>query len=146
MEIRDGIVVSLSRRTQYNAIRDELARRTYDESGDYYVTPFKISVKESLNDYQGNNGVFKPGRTTYQNNIPSEDLAIYQISPGKAYVRGYEVETVGDIMIDIPKTRDVKTLEGQSISYLTGPTYRLNNVYGSPQLGLSTSYTISLKR
>jgi hypothetical protein len=30
-------------------LNDELARRTYSESGDYYVTPFDLSWKESLN-------------------------------------------------------------------------------------------------
>ena len=36
--------------TEYNIFAKELARRTYDESGDYYVKPFSIDVKESLND------------------------------------------------------------------------------------------------
>jgi hypothetical protein len=145
LEIRDGVIVSGARRTQYSVIGDELARRTYDESGDYYVKAFTVSIRESLDDRLGNNGAFKPGRVTYQNNVPSDDLAIYQISPGKAYVRGYEVETVGDVMVDIPKPRETQRLENQSINYLTGPTYRLNNSYGSPQIGLSTSYTISLR-
>jgi hypothetical protein len=39
-------------------LTDELARRTNDESGDYYITPFKVFAKESLNNRIGNNGVY----------------------------------------------------------------------------------------
>ena len=48
------------KKTDYNLIRDELARRTYDESGDYYVKPFQVSVQESLNNRQGNGGIYLP--------------------------------------------------------------------------------------
>ena len=48
--------------TQYNLINDTLAKRTYDESGDYYVKPFEVFAKESLNDSIGNKGVY-----THQN-------------------------------------------------------------------------------
>ena len=36
------IVKSIVTRTDYNIFADELARRTYDESGDYYVRPFSV--------------------------------------------------------------------------------------------------------
>ncbi len=44
--------------TNYNLIRDELARRTYDESGDYYIKSFDIVPKECLNNRTGNNGIY----------------------------------------------------------------------------------------
>ena len=49
-EIRNGVVRETNSNTQYNPLSDELARRTYDESGDYYVKPFSVFCKESLND------------------------------------------------------------------------------------------------
>jgi hypothetical protein len=61
-----------------------LARRTSDESGDYYIKPFSVIAKESLNNKIGNNGVYNVGQLTKQGNIPSDDLLTLQISPGKA--------------------------------------------------------------
>ena len=40
MCIRDRV-----NRTEYNVFAEELARRTRDESGDYYVRPFSIDVR-----------------------------------------------------------------------------------------------------
>ena len=90
LRIEKGIVQKFVKETKYNLIRDELARRTYDESGDYYVTPFKVVAKESVNNKIGNNGIFSENELTRQGKTPSNDLLCLQVSPGKAYVRGYE--------------------------------------------------------
>ena len=142
--IKDGIIRS-QQTTSSNSITDELARRTYAESGDYYVTPFDASLKESLNDNLGNNGIFNVGQFTYGGSTPSDDLAVYQISPGKAFVRGYECEIISSTFLDCPKPRTTKTLENQSLNYNTGPTLRLNRVYGSPKIGIGNTYILSLR-
>ena len=131
--------------TQYNLLSDEFARRTYDESGDYYIRPFNISVKESLNDNLGNNGVFPSNIFTDGGSVPSENLALYQISPGKAYVRGYEVDVISSTLLDVPKPRQTKTVEQQSLIYNTGSTLRLNRVYGAPKVGVGNTYILSLR-
>ena len=59
----------------YKDWTDVLARRTFAESGDYYVTPFDVTMKESLNDNLGNGGVYNPGQFTYGGSVPSDDLA-----------------------------------------------------------------------
>ena len=143
--IKDGVLRTLKQTTDYSLIEDELARRTYSESGDYYVSPFDVSVKESLNDGLGNRGIFNAGQFTYAGSTPSSDLAIYQISPGKAFVRGYEIETISPTFLDLPKTRTTKTLENQSINYSTGPTLKLNRVYGLPTIGIGNTYVLSLR-
>jgi hypothetical protein len=145
LEIRDGKIYGVTKRTNYSLIRDELARRTFDESGDYYVKPFDVVTRESLDDLKGNNGIFKEGRLTYEDNKPSDDLGVYQISPGKAYVKGYEIETISPTFLDFPKPRKTRTLRDQSINYLTGPALRLNNVNSAPDIGIATSYTLSLR-
>jgi hypothetical protein len=63
--ISDGALRSQKTTTAYSVIADELARRTYNESGDYVITPFDVSVKESLNNNKGNNGIFNAGQFTY---------------------------------------------------------------------------------
>jgi hypothetical protein len=143
--INAGVLRSQTKTTEYNLIADELARRTYNESGDYVIDNFDISVKESLNDNLGNFGIFNTGQFTYGGETPSDDLAIYQISPGKAIVRGYEVETISPTFLDVQKPRTTKTLENQSINYNTGPTLSLNKVYGSPVTGIGNTYVLSLR-
>jgi hypothetical protein len=143
--INDGVLRSQKTTTEYSLINDELARRTYNESGDYFIKPFDISLKESLNDNLGNNGTFNSGQFTYGGLTPSENLAIYQISPGKAIVRGYEVETISTSFLDVEKPRTTKTLENQSINYNTGSTLSLNNVYGTPVTGIGNTYVLSLR-
>ena len=143
--ITDGILRSQKTTTEYSLLADELARRTYNESGDYLIKPFDISLKESLNNNLGNGGIFNSGQLTYGGSTPSDDLAVYQISPGKAIVRGYEVETISPTFLDIEKPRTVKTLENQSINYNTGPTLSLNNVSGSPTIGIGNTYVLSLR-
>jgi hypothetical protein len=143
--VKDGVLISQKTTTSYNIISDELARRTYSESGDYYVNPFDVSIKESLNNGLGNRGIFNIGQFTYGGSTPSDDLAVYQVSPGKAFVRGYEIETVSSTFLDVPKPRTTKTLENLGINYNTGPTLRLNRVYGSPVVGVGNTYVLSLR-
>ena len=120
-------------------IKTELARRTYDESGDYYVNPFNVKVKESLDNKLGNNGVYSKLQLTKQGNIPSEDLLSIQISPGKAYVRGFEVETLNTINIDLEKSRTTDSIENTSLPFGLGNQIVVNNVYGTLSLGYGTT-------
>jgi len=126
-------------------LTDTLARRTFDESGNYDIKPFDITVFNSLNDNIGNRGIFQAGQFTPNGGTPSSDLAVYKISPGKAYVKGYEIETLNPTFIDCPKTRDTKLIENQSIIYNTGPTYKLNSVYRTPTVGIGSTYVLSLR-
>ena len=92
LRIENGIVQKLVQKTDYNLIRDELAKRTYDESGDYYIKPFQVTAKESLNNRYGNGGVYLETQKTAQGNTPATDLMTLNVSPGKAYVKGYDIE------------------------------------------------------
>ena len=143
--VENGVIKSKKTTPAYNILQDELARRTYAESGDYYVKPFGIGVKESLNNYQGNNGIFNSNQLTYGGAVPSYDLGLYQISPGRAFVKGYDVETLGSTYMDFEKPRTTKTLKDQGINYNTGATLKLNNAYGSPQIGIGNTYVLSLR-
>ena len=144
-EIRDGALRSSNKNTQYSMIGDELARRTYEESGDYTIRSFNVTTKESLNSGLGNNGVFQKGQFTYQGTLASEDLAQYAISPGKAFVKGYEVETQSTTYLDCPKPRTSKLLEHQAIEYSTGRQIKVNGAYGLPEIGIGNTYIVSLR-
>ena len=144
-EVQNGVLRILNTNTDYNYLAKELARRTYDESGHYYVRDFVTSVRESLNDDRGNKGIYNSGQVTYQGNTPSDDLLVYKVSPGKAYIKGFEVETLGQTLIDAKKPRTTNNIEGQAVNFGFGPTFEVNNVSGSPVLGFNTSSTISLR-
>ena len=128
----------------YLDVRDMMARRTFDESGNYYVKPFDVKLVDSLSDGLGNDGVYTDGQITRGGGVANENLALYKISPGKAYVQGYEIETTTPTFIDVNKPRTTHTLEDQSIIYNTGPTFNINRVNRSPEVGFGT-YFVSLR-
>ena len=144
-EVQNGILRETNTGTDYNILGDELARRTFDESGHYYVRDFLSTVHNSLNNGYGNRGIYNSGQVTIQGNTPSDDLGIYKISPGKAYVRGYEVEVRGPTFLDFEKPRTTKLKESSSIQFSFGPSFQVNRAFGSPVLGFDTSNVISLR-
>ena len=85
--VKNGVLRKINNRTEYNLLAQEFARRTFDESGNYYIKPFNAFCRESLNDGKGNGGIFNANQLTDGGQKPSDDLVIYKISPGKAYVR-----------------------------------------------------------
>jgi hypothetical protein len=144
-QVQNGIIRNRPGDPIYNIIDDKFAQRTFDESGDYYINRFNVSCEESLNDNLGNNGIFSENGRTYQGNSPSDDLAIYEVSSGKAYIRGYEVEINAPTFLDIKKPRTTKNTGDESVIYSTGPSLALNRVTGSPTIGIGTNYTLSLR-
>ena len=107
--------------------------------------PFSIKVRESANNGIGNNGVYNEGQTTFDGEQASEELGLYQVSSGKAYVKGYEVNKQNTGFVDFDKPRTTKTLENQAITYNTGASLRLNRVLGSPEIGIGNTYIVSLR-
>ena len=144
MRLDDGELKKVQPKTQYNLIKDYFAKRTYEESGNYSVGNFKFDVKESLNDGISNEGVFNSGEITDQGLTPSDDLFALKVSPGKAYVRGYDIERPVTTVLDIEKPRDKKEIELSSVPFKFGNKFQLNNVNGTPKLGINISNTISL--
>ena len=144
LRVENGELSKFVKTSNYNLIRDELARRSYDESGDYYIRPFSVSVKESLNDRVGNNGAYYSTQITQQGNKPSDALISLSIGPGKAYVRGYEVETVNTTSVDVPKPRTTERIYNESLPFSLGRQIELDNVYGSSSVGIGTDNEILL--
>jgi hypothetical protein len=144
LRIENGQPQYIVSKTVYSLIRDELASRTYDESGDYLVRPFTVFARETLNDGYKVLGLYKQNQITPSGNTPSEGLITYQIGAGKAYVGGYDVETIAPTLIDIPKPRTTKRVENKVISYNAGSLAILNNVYGVPTIGIGATIPVSL--
>ena len=118
-------------------IEDTLARRTYDESGNYTVRPFLISLQ------------------TNTSNTANMDITL---SPGKAYVYGYEYETTSPSVITIPKPRTSDNVNNKRITgdygnfvYTTGhfgnwPINHLSTVdlHCVPNASINTTSTASI--
>jgi hypothetical protein len=125
-------------------INNILAKRTYDESGNYIVKPFEVFVKENLNDGLGNEGIYYDFETTPSGLEPSEDSLTIKISPGKAYVEGYEIEKISPTLIDIPKPRTSAQIPLYSLTFNSAASVTVDNVYGTPRVGLTTSDVVQL--
>ena len=133
LRIDAGQVKKLNINTEYSLIKDYLAQRTFDESGNYSVTPFKISLHDSLNDRLGNNGLYFEDQKTDSGNAPSDDLMCIKLSPGKAYVRGYDIEKISTTILDVSKPRETQNVGNVSIPFEMGNLLRINNITGSPK-------------
>ena len=129
----------------FDDLTDILARRTFDESGHYIVKPFNVKIINSLNNNRGNQGLLDEGKFTPSGGTVSDDLALCRVSPGKAYVKGYEIETIAPTFIDVNKPRVTRTIEDQFFQYNTGPTLKLNSVYRSPTVGVGNTFVLSLR-
>ena len=133
LRVENGKIKKIDNKTDFNRFQDFLAERTYEESGHYSIEDFDISVHNSLNDKLGNDGLFFNTQSTDQNNTPSDDLMCVKVSPGEAYVAGYNVEKISNTIIDVEKPRDIETITSQNIPFEMGNLLRVNNVEGAPQ-------------
>ena len=122
LEEGKATLTALSEDSVYNELEKNLARRTYDESGDYTVRPYSFKVREAL-DTGNNNGVYKAGerifdgRTIVRTVSPSDpadailgdDYYAIELSQGKAYVKGFEVTNDRKQIAVVAKPRTTTT-------------------------------------
>ena len=106
--VREGETKKLQNESVYSEIKKYFAKRTFDESGNYAVEPFRLNIQNSLNDEIGNDGLFTENQLTDEGNTPSEDIMCVKLSPGTAYVRGFDVRLPGTTVLDVQKPRDTK--------------------------------------
>ena len=82
--ISGGKIVLDKNSVQYADLLDLLASRTYDESGNYTVEDFKVSINDDPT---------------------NQDQLIAEIGEGKAYVYGYQVENIVPVHLTFSKAR-----------------------------------------
>lgn len=123
--IKDGVIqVNRSNIPEYNEIAKTLARRTYDESGDYTVRHFPIDIREHLDDGT-NRGIYSASEGG------DETKLAIGIEPGKAYVRGYEIENIATMFIDLNKARDTARANNFPIPVSFGSYVDVVNLEGT---------------
>ena len=87
--------------SEYSQLDSKLAVRTSEESGNYTVRPFKVSVREHLNDAAGNGGRFLLA------DGGDESKYITTIEPSVAYVEGYRIPLEETLEIAVDKARTI---------------------------------------
>ena len=132
----EGETKKLQDQTVYSELKKYFAKRTYDESGNYSVEPFRVNTQNSLNDEINSGGLYTSNQKTDKGNDPSEDLMCVKLSPGKAYVKGFDVYLPGTTVVDVEKPRDTKTVNAASIPFSMGSVIKVNNVSGSPFINI----------
>ena len=126
--VNQGIIELHVNRPMYNEIENTLARRTFDANGDFVVKQFTQSMREHLDDTT-NRGFYT------SINGGKEDKFVMQVSPGKAYVKGYEVEKIGTSIIPIEKARSTSTLPSTNTPIRLGNKLRITKAHSLPEFG-----------
>lgn len=122
--IEDGVVKTYNANTQYSYINDAMARRNYDNTGDYVVAGMEIQLKE--HDNTGSNY----GRYANGNN----SLLWVGVSPGKSYVQGYETTALATVDLSTEKGLTSKSISGQIATATMGQYVTVNEFVGGWQL------------
>lgn len=145
VRIVDGRVHQKITTSSYAELEKSLARRTYDESGNYEVNKFKLSVREHLNDGT-NQGIYNPladGTLPVEGvTYGDEDKFCLVVDPGKAYIQGYEVESSASQFVDFNKAREIDGEEGnhilrtdqQTVGLNLGSYVEVKNLYNMPDI------------
>jgi len=111
---KNGNAVTIRDVSQFNALGDELARRTYEESGNYIVDRMDVVV-----DKRG------------------DDLKAI-IGKGSAYVKGFRIDHRGDQELTIDQIANTVVHENQSISINYGGYVNITDLSGTVDLGMNT--------
>jgi hypothetical protein len=132
--IKNGEIQQIIKPSDYELIEEILARRTYDESGDYVVNDFSLDLREY---YQKNNnkGIYPLNKETeLVNKKPieeAESLMVAGVGPGKAYIKGYEIINKDAKYLDLNKSRDTLLKEDNRIKINSLAYFNVTNTYGS---------------
>ena len=101
-------------RIEYNILGDTLARRTFDESGNYTINPFPASIRNEAT-----------GDAT------KLDIAI---EPSKAYVRGYEIQTLETVNVTFNKARESALAKNQIAPINFSNYFEVSSMAGFPDI------------
>ena len=103
-DIQDGIITRRYE-TSYGDLEDELAIRTYEESGNYALEPFDVSVHEHLRS-STNQGVYGPNGS---DTVGDSNKLVIETDPSTGYVRGYRTQLVRADKKSIDKATETDT-------------------------------------
>ena len=109
---QNGNAITVRDVSQYNVLGDELARRTYEESGNYILEQFPLSTDDRIPEGQSN----------------TEVQVI--VGPGTAYVKGYRIENSGDRAFTIDQIATTEEITNQNVSMEYGNYLEVEDTAG----------------
>ena len=109
---QNGNAVTLRDVSQYNVLGEELARRTYEESGNYVLEQFPVSSDDRI----------PQGET--------ESKVHALVGQGTAYVKGFRVENSGERSFEIDPISTTDTQENQSVATDYGYYVKITGTVG----------------
>jgi hypothetical protein len=118
IRIVDGVKTKEIDYPIYSEIEKTLARRTFEESGNYTVDPFVISLEEDYVD-------------TSNNNYVDPDYFTAVLDPGKAYVGGFEVQTIAPTKLQVARGRVTSNVNDYDLPTNYSSYFHGANVHGS---------------
>ena len=180
LKVSNGAKLEETKYPVYSELEKTLARRTYDESGDYTVTPFNLQLASHqgitgrtinaqstsavagvgtnfISDFTEGDVIYLSGDTTalatisdintatratlsgvsssFDANTPEQTIQFESkfsagLDPGKAYVKGYEYESLGTKYVTIDKGRDTLTVNTYGTSTALGNKLYVKNANG----------------
>ena len=112
VKFSEGTAYAQFKTTQYNKIGDMIAQRSFEESGNYSLDDFKLTVRS-------------------ENNIANTDTHfVYVLDPGHAYINGYRIKTERNYSKKVLKSKKITQLRDQSSDLTYGNYIRVNHMAG----------------
>jgi hypothetical protein len=124
LKIKNGLTEISKEKSLYSRVYDELAKRTADESGDYYVFGLGVRTREHL-DTGTNEGVFTAAQGGDANKLSLD------VDPGVAYVKGYEINKLITSHVVLDKSSEFNFINSQRINARTGGFTLINQIVGT---------------
>jgi len=131
IRVVDGIKTKEVAYPIYSEIEKTLARRTYDESGNYTVDPFVLTMEE---DYANR----------ANNNYADPNYFSVILDPGKAYVAGHEFQTIAPTKIGVYRGRATANVSDYDIPTNYSSYVVVENVQGTTNLDITTFPTLDI--
>ena len=123
-EFSNGQPYKQNKQTVYNVIGNEIAKRSYEQAGDYVLDPFLVNTKSP---------------TAFANEPTKFNVVI---DPGTAYINGYRVHTEYNYEKEIDKGIDTIVGAGTTISMNYGNFVYVNQLSGVFEFNKSASVVL----
>ena len=106
LDVDVGKITTKYESTDYSLLATEMAKRTFDESGNYTINPFPIEMKEGSD---------------------SAHFGI-KVEPSKAYINGFEHELLTPITIEAERARTTRHVANDHLTPEYGPYFEVATV------------------
>ena len=131
IRVVDGVKTKEISYPIYSEIEKTLARRTYDESGNYTVDPFVLTLEEEY-------------ANRANNNYADPNYFSVILDPGKAYVAGHEFQTIAPTKMGVYRGRATANVSDYDIPTNYSSYVIVENVQGTTNLDITTFPTLDI--